>query len=88
MNAWITKIRYYLSLINLVGVDVGMVSISKGAKFIRLFSISFANGKIRIIRIIVIPKGNFKCWRSSSRCPDKGLLISPVSDNTGVRSGA
>ena len=82
------KLRYSLSLINSVGLKVAIFPISKGVRFTIIFIISFANGKSRRIRIIVILKGNFRCSRSSSRCPDKGLLISPVSDNTGVRSGA
>ena len=56
--------------------------------FSKLVSICAVNGKSTSIRIIVLIKGNIRCVRNSSRCRDKGLLISLVSDNIGVRSGA
>ena len=82
------RLRYNFRRINSAGLYVVIF-----CKFIfvisnKLASICAANGKRTSIRVIVLIKGKARCALNSSRCRDKGLLISLVSDNRGVSSGA
>jgi hypothetical protein len=56
--------------------------------FSKLSTIDFENGNSKRIRNIEDMKGCMRCILSSSRWLDRGLLMSRVSDNKGVRSGA
>ena len=82
------RLRYNFRRINSAGLYVVIF-----CKFIfaisnKFISICAVNGKRTSISVIVLIKGNARCVRNSSRCRDKGLLISLVSVNIGVRSGA
>ena len=54
----------------------------------KLSIIVFEKGNNKRIRNIVDINGCMRCNLSSSRWLDRGLLISRVSDNKGLRSGA
>jgi len=82
------RLRYIFNLINSVGLYVAIFSKFIFVIFNKFVSICAASGKSNSIMIIVLINGNNRCARNSSRCRDKGLLISLASDNIGVRSGA
>jgi len=83
-----TRLRYNFSLRNSVGLYVVKSVISMLAILSKLSIIIFENGNNKRIKMIVAINGCMRCNLSSSRWLDRGLLISRVSDNKRLRSGA